>query len=251
MLAEFVDRIRGLAKAADATQVLEVSKLPRKVFVRQGDRLDIHDVPAPDRAPVLEGFDDLVQMLGTQPIAPRPEVYVGADEVVAFLDATARTERLKLSLPKTDRALTLCALVREPVLTVKDAIRLLRLELYGDHAPQLIGALRTVDFSRTSAGRMHTEHGRESLGRSTEAKVQGVEQIPEEFRVRVPLFQVAGLRDITIEVGVRIVLAVENERIEFHPTKDELRAATAAALREVRDRIQKAFPLVAVFQGSP
>lgn len=252
MIAEAIKAIAGLVSSAERMQVMKVEDLPRKVFIRKGGELIERDVPAPERNHTVTGLDDLLRMLDTSGgIATQPEVYVGAGKVEAFLDSSTRVDRVTLPLPRTHRVTALMHLTKEPSLTIPDAIRLLRFELYGEHSAALIGALRKVDFQRKSAGIRSTEHGRESLGRSVEASVQGVEQIPEEFRVRLPVFNVQGLRSIEIDVAVRIHIQPEQERLHFIPLKDELESALGGALDQVRLLIEKDLPDGVVFLGTP
>lgn len=93
MLAEFFDRIVGLAKGAHQVEFKTHDELPRQVFVRHGDKLEVHEAPPPFRKHHLVGYDDFeAQMV---------ELRVMSDEClrVSNLAVGAVISRLQESLP--------------------------------------------------------------------------------------------------------------------------------------------------------
>jgi hypothetical protein len=251
MIAEAISKIAELTRKAHAAEVVKIPGVDRVVHLRVGDEIREIAVEAPKRMPTVDGVEDLIAMLKRKDIAPLPEVYVASSEVRAHLDGGKRVEFVSLPLPRTRRWMALLALLSHPAMSVADAIKLLRFDLYGPHATTLLPMLRRVDFSRASTGRVTNEHGRESLGREVEAKVQGAGEIPEEFAVRLPVFDVQGLRQIEQSVTIRIHLAPGEEKIEFHPLEDELRLAESLALEAVFMSLSSSLPEVPIFRGRP
>ena len=60
MLAEFIDRIRQLATAADGVQLATHDSLPEKVVLRQGDNYEIFGVEPRRRDHTVYGYADIV-----------------------------------------------------------------------------------------------------------------------------------------------------------------------------------------------
>lgn len=233
MIAEAIDRIQKLAHDASRTQILANEDLPGVVFLRHGDELREIQVPPPRRFPAVLTLTDLVAMLMHADF-PRSEVYVSHGQVEAFLDRDDRRETVVLPLAKTARLERIEALMAEPALTQSAAIKMLRFELYGPHAASLVTALRRVDFTRKSTGGRTVEHGKESLGRSVEAEVQQAGDIPDEFRVTLPVYQGVGF-EASFTVGLHLDLAAE--RIELIPRADEVEAARLAVLGQIRELV--------------
>lgn len=235
MIREAIQEITRLANSANHVGIVECPDLPHELLLRTGTEVERIPIPPPERKPAFAGFSDLVRALADTSIAGDPEVYVAESGIVAFLDRAKRTERATLALPYSARVLALLEIQKGVALTPKEAIRFLRLRLSGAHNDRLLPSLRKVEFSRKSTGQASESHGRESLGRSVEAMAQGVEDIPEEFRVQVQAFNLDGLRSIEIDVGIRIYLDAQAERIEFHPIADEL----TRALHDARSAVQE------------
>lgn len=250
MLAEFLDRIVGLAKGAHRVEFAIHEKLPRRVFVRNGDQLTQHDEPPPDRCHSLIGFDDLVEALRDKTIAPAPEVYVCGSEIEVLLDRTKRVEVVKVCLNWSKRFLLCQAIEKQPrALTPKDAVKLLRYELHSGNVEHVIQALSRIDFTRTSAGKSHVEHGRETLGRSVEAAVQQAESVPKDFVIAVPLWTNPGFHVHSANVAFGIYLDLEAQLVELRVLSDECLRVSNLAVESVIGRLREGLPGVPVFHG--
>lgn len=251
MLAEFLDRLVGLAKSAHKVDVHNIPQLPRTVFIRVGDVLHEHDVPPPWRQHDLAGLGDLVAALTDKGIAPRPEVYVSPREVVALLDRDDRRERITVRLEETKRWQLIAALQTPRAMQPKEAVKLLRLELHGGNVEHMIQALSRIDFVRTSSGRTNVEHGRETLGRSVEAAVQQANDVPKDFQLAVPVWSTSGFSRFSVNVQFGVYLDLEGQAVELRVLADEVERARNQALAAVVDELRAQLDGVQVFLGSP
>lgn len=220
MLAEFVNKIQEMARAAIGVSTQKVDGFPNEVFVVQGGSYTRVPLPPPMRKQALYTLTDLVTYLKDAAIAPAPEVYHNHQGVTAYLDAATRTEIVLVSYAMTKRAEHLFAMAASrKTFSVKDLVRFLRHDL--DVSSGTIGAFRTIDFERKGTGTNTVVHGRESLGRSVEAKVQNAESIPESFVVETTLFRNRGF-DYDIKVMVDVEIESDQERISLSVKADDL-----------------------------
>jgi len=101
----------------------------------------------------------------------------------------------------------------------------------------VITALRQIDFTRTSAGKSHVEHGKESLGRSVEAAVQQADKVPEDFVVRVPVYTNPGAGAFLVEVRVMLYLDLEGQQVVLQTMPDELEKAHQVAQARLHEAL--------------
>lgn len=249
MLRDALMALVDLGQKAKSVELVTHEKLPDKVFVRHGEELEEHDVPPPRRSSEIHDLADLIKYLQSG-IAPYPEVYVSRESVRAYLHREDRRDQVFMPMTLTHRFSTLWGLANKVThFSPKEAIALLRFDLYGNHSPAMISALRKVDFTRRNTGENVTEHGRESLGRSVEAEVQQAAEIPDEFLVSVPIYQEAGLRSFEVTARVCVYLDAQNEAIRLIPLKDEIEASWGNILGEIRDSISNQSPGGPVYRG--
>ena len=252
MLAEFFDRIVGLAKGAHKVDFHTHDKLPRTVFIRHGDELLEKDLPPAVRAAQLCGFDDLVAAASDLQIAARPEVYVSAAGIAVLLDRADRREAITVPLAPSKRWQLVESLQQPKVMQPKDAVKMLRLDLHGGNVAHVIQALSRIDFTRSSAGRTNVEHGRESLGRSVEAAVQQAESVPQQFTLAVPVWSTAGFSRFGVQVEFGLFLDLEAQAVELRVLADEVERARNLALAAVVGELRAQLPAgTPVFLGRP
>jgi len=252
MLAEFFDRIVGLAKGAHQVEFKTHDELPRQVFVRHGDKLEVHEAPPPFRKHHLVGYDDLVAALKDSDIAPAPEVYIIGNEIEVLLDRSSRVERVKVALNWSKRFLKCQEIEKTPrAMTPKDAVKMLRFELHGGNVEHVIQALSRIDFTRNSAGKSHVEHGRETLGRSVEAAVQQADAVPKDFTVAVPIWTNPGFHVHGANIEFGVFLDLEAQMVELRVMSDECLRVSNLAVGAVISRLQESLPNVPVFHGNP
>ena len=253
MLAEFVKELVGLGQKAKQVEFHTHDKLPRLVFARYGDSLNVHDVPPTERDHALLGFDDLVAAIGDTSIAKAPEVYVGADYVVALLDRADRRERVYVKLEQSKRFAQCVKLEATPAkLQPRDAVKMLRFELHGGNVDHVVQALSRIDFVRSSAGKTDVAHGRESLGRSDAAAVQQADNVPKDFALAVPVWSTHGFSRYTVQVEFGIYLDLEAQVVELRVLPDEIKRVQGLAMASAAADLRAAFGAgVPVFLGVP
>lgn len=249
MLAEFVNRIAVLARESAQVDVVD-ARDPRTLLLRHGGQLVERDVPPALVQMRVDALPSLVKICAQNDAG---EVYVHPHQVVVLFDSKDRREQCSMLLVPTKRWTLVQQLERQAmVLTPAEAVRFLRFEMPGSGAAMeaLVQALRRVDFARTSTGAARVEHGRETLGRSVEATVQGVETIPETVEIAVPVWSVRGLDDLVARVTLGIHLDVEQQRVVLRVLADEteraMRQAVSAAAARIADAVE-----IPVYEGIP
>jgi len=253
MLAELVRELVGLGRSSTGVEFHTTPECPTKVWVQHGDVLEEIEVQPPLRRHRLAGFHDLVAALKDPAIAPAPEVFVAKDRVAVLLDRSKRHEVVDVVLTETKR-LQLCMDLeaRPRSMQPKDAVKMLRLELHSGNHQHVIDALSNLDFQRTSDGRSQVGHGKESLGKSVEARVQQADKVPEKFTVGCPVWTTTGFTryGVTIEFGV--FLNPEAMTVELRVLSDEIERVRNLALGDVANDLREALEgKVPVFLGTP
>lgn len=252
MLADFLASIVNLGKKANQVEFHTHPQLPATVFVRNGDQLATHAAPPTYRKHDLAGFADLVAALKDKEMAGSPEVYVGADKVVAYLSRTDRREVVSVQLIESKRLKLCAALQAQPVkFQPKDAVKMLRLDFHGGQHDHITQALSRVDFTRTSAGHTNVAHGRESLGKSVEAVVQQAQDVPQKFNLSVPMWTTSGFTRYGVTVEFGVFLDLEGQTVELRVLSDEVERVRNLALAAVVKDLQDALEGVPVFLGTP
>lgn len=255
MLAEFLAKVVDLAREKTIPHKLDTGSRNASTYLIDGKQQTfLHDPPK--RAARLVGVADLVLALTDPVIAPAPEVYHSEAVVTALLNRDRREDSVSLSLPLTETFGHLMALSHKGTkLSPKDMIKFLR-NSFGLVCPEhVVSALRRIDFTRTSAGKSHVEHGKESLGRSVEAAVQQADQVPEGFVVRTRVYSTPGVHHVA-EVKLSLYLDLDDQAVEIRVLPDELVAAmqgAQAVLHETLVRLleEREGQTVPVFYGTP
>lgn len=256
MLRDFLDRVLEVARRADSIEVVRDDAIPEMVFVRKGEAYADIAVPPGRRRHVVSSFYDLVAFakddasMSPSPIVP--EVFHDEDGVVVHLDRGDRRDFVTMPLSWTSRWGILASLSEGRKMSVRDAVRFLRFDLHDVGADSVVSALRRVDFHRRSDGSVSVEHGKESLGRSVEAAVQGAESIPDSFHASTSIYSNFGLRDassVTVTVGIH--LDVASEQVEFRTFADEMNDAQNAVVATIGSKLREGLPGVPVYHGTP
>lgn len=235
MLAEFFLSLQKAALKSVSPVVTPIPGLASKVLVTIGEHREWQDVDAPARNLDLTSLDSLIAFTQNSEMCSKPEVYLAEDEVRVVADLKNRRGGASLKLLKSARwqaVRNLC--FGQFKTTVQAARKFLRAQLAaGEEIRTLLGK---IDFSRRADGHFEEGHGRSSLGRAVEARVQCADTIPESFLVSVPVFAVA---DLTHQVEIRIYIELhpKDEHVEFFVLPDDHDRALAAALDVVRNKL--------------
>ena len=94
-------------------------------------------------------------------------------------------------------------------------------------AGNLEAALKNIKFLSAASGSSAISHGKASVGKQIETQVAGVENIPEQFTLQVPVFNggFASIQDV--EVAIDLDPATQN--IKFIPIPGDVEAAIGRA----------------------
>lgn len=223
---------------------------PRVAHVYVNGEREAISLPPPLRAMTATSIDDLVRMCRDQAIAPKPEILVGTERVVVFLNREDRIETAVLTLAYSQRFRTLSGFKSDNAYTAEKLRKLLRFELHGPSTEALVKALEKVDFSRTGSDAQRNEHGKESVGRSIEAQVKGIENFPETFTVSTPVFSNLGLLHLQPDVVCGIHISPQEQAFYVAPLADEIEKAKRLAWEGVSAVLVEQLPDVPIFCGT-
>lgn len=250
MLAEFIQAIVGLGIQAQELEIRPIKGLNREVLVRCGDGYKHQPLDPPLREHTVNGLADFVRAVKDGKLCGDAMVFHDEGELYAFLDRGDRREHVKMPLVQSQRFRQIVDLADGDSFSIKQAVKFLRFHLHGSGAEEVIKALSRVNFERKSDGNVTVSHGRESLGRSVEATVQAKDEVPEVFKVDVPVYTNPGAT-WTMPIKIGVYLDVQDESIELRTLSDQ----TTEALNEIQDEIagilESELPDVPIFHGSP
>ncbi len=252
MLAEFLSKIRELAGHDNTVNVVRTEGLHRSVIVQQGGDRQTVPLDPPLRAPVLGGYGDLLEAALNSDICPNPEVYHCEASIVLLCDRADRLEKVEMPMGVSERFKTLKALEFGKSFTPAEAVRFLRFELHGTKTEEVTKHLSRINFDRASGNASDIGHGKESLGRSVEAKVQQADKIPESFDVEVSIYTNPGLEihsKAKIKVGVFLDMAASE--VVLQTLSDECAKAEGRVQEAIGVNIRSRVDGKPVFYGRP
>lgn len=256
MLDKLFQSICDLARASDRASVINVEGVRSKVLLDSGGVLrEWVDVEPFSCSSTVETLEDIAGLALDKSVCPNPEMYYNKKGVHLVQDReTRRDAPIRMLLHPSDRWMALRHLEAhdETVRDQNEAIRFLRFKLTGVDVDPLIRVLRSVDFSRKNDGRKTVEHGRESLGASVEAKVQGTEDIPEDLGISVAPFTNPGCRG-TVRVQMGIHIDVQKAGVIMAPLADEMTIGLDFAVDAVGNSLRALLieEKVPVYSGAP
>ena len=253
-LAGLAEQITDLARASAAPATID-NRDRREVVVTIDGEIKRVAVPPPVRDHEAGTLADLAAFVLYQVAggAGPAVVWHNPTTIVGILDDGDRLDRVTFLLAPSRQFLKLAELERKaPLLEVAELVRLLRFTF--GVSPDVLGRFRRLDWDRTDRQTDRTEHGRESLGRDITARVEGVEEIPEELTVSVPLYDNAGERD-PYEIRLGVDLDPVNRGVRLVPMPGELQRVSDTHQAAIAGRLA-ALSLdgagdFAVFFGAP
>lgn len=233
MLAELFQVISTQAQDAVKPFSPEVVKTPnpRKYLLFDGCESTEHDRPTPPATFKAFSFDDFVLALQID-AADGGVVFYSSSRFSHYADRAWLDDcrRIDFVPALTDRFALLVALVDSRQYTQAALVTLLKQDLLGAVSPSVAASLRHVEFKRNSDGKRTVEHGRESLGKNVESKVQGTSEIPETFVVTANVFRDPRLA-FSVDVVVHLTIDADQERFALRTLADDIEQATEEALR--------------------
>lgn len=248
MIAEALKLIQDTARKAHGTHDLPTcSTHEERVLLPNGD-VDVVTHVIPPRQHVVHDIESLSAF-----VADLPDVVIWHEStnVVAVLnDAAYRDSRLTMPLPIHPTFTALDDMSGE-VFSQKQLIDYLRLNLKKEvdsAVPGFIGAIREVRFVNNASGESNIQHGRESMGKRIEQSVAGVDALPEDFTLQVPLWL-----HLDCVVSVECALIVETAEGKFRcgPKPGAIEQAKVAGQKWLGKQLESQCEKAVVYFGSP
>lgn len=256
----FTDNAQAVtAKNHHENAVLGIDLLPddngRKVnYVHKGE---IHEVvvPPPLRTHQVDSVADLIA--AGKRWGSKGTIWIKPGYVCLMLDDEDRREHVNLHLTQTGIFQQLVKLTTANRMDQASLVKLLRRdfrEALG--AGTMLSAVRKIKFRQYTDGNSTIQHGNESMGRSIESEVAGIdESIPEGIVVSTPVYINPGEEQCIAQISLDLELLVSEQKFILRPMPDQVEAAMAYALADIRERIEDGlktkegqFP---VFYGTP
>jgi len=176
----------------------------------------------------------------------KPVIFYGDKSIVLVYDFNTRRDVAKCDLVPSSQWNALVKLTGVSR-TQKDFIRDLRVVYRSCLADtNLIANLRGIKWDNRDGGDSNLQHGKESMGRQIINQVQGVDVIPEEISLTIPVFE-----NHTFRTRIQCAVDVNPESRTFAltPFPQELHNAMEAALDDILLGLTKTdFP--PAFRGS-
>lgn len=255
ILRESLERIIGLAGAAQRAQILPCPAMPRdRVLIEhqpgnvQG--FDIPRGPVKDGASTIAGLCQQINATGEDPGVC--SVYVGNDRVRVVFDDDRR-DSIEMALPWSEPFATLSKAEAITGLPQRELVWLLRTTFRGVFAPaELLPTVRKITFKAAGQSDTEIQHGRESMGKALQQEAIGAGAIPEEVRFTVPVFADLVHEENFFSANVLCALDIdlEKQRFTLKPLPDELAVARRRANVWLCERIRSLCFKALVFEAS-
>jgi len=261
-----IQEIAAMESRAKKPETIHALSNERQLVAAYNGELVGNPRPIPARAHTVNALCDLtawavraaktcVDGPDEQTPAHTPAIYHGPEAVVLILDHDGyRCDRVTLDLPQAEVFQLLCAMAFErnrAAMGQKEVVDFLRVQC---ERPDLAAPFRSLTWARTDQTAGTVQHGRESLGHGVEAEVAQATDIPEELRLTVPVYDVAGERN-AYGVGVLVTLDTTAQTVRLSPSQTELRAAVDDHQADIRTRIGAVLSAeevdLPVYYGSP
>lgn len=262
MIAEAIEKVQELTKAAVAPVVIDTGDETRVAYVI-GGKVEQFDRAVSARDHELHTLGEIVRMAnrvtpedGAEdghgiPI-PIPSVWYCDDQVRLLFDDSDRDEAATFELTPSATFDRVCKLRGLEWLEQKAFVRLLRIELAGTLEPvHLLEKVRRVKFEAGSTTTGEVRRDRESIGREITQRAESSEgEIPEEVTLQVPIYSNPGER---MPRPIRCAVEVDAGRGAFRlvPLPDEIDRAQALAVDSIADRLHGELKTPLIYHGRP
>lgn len=169
-----------------------------------------------------------------------PAIFYGETAVVLAYDLVSRRDFARCTLQPSSQWMALVQNANKPM-PQKDFIRLLRVTYRGCLADgNLVSTLRNIKWNNSDAGESAVQHGRESMGRQIIAQVQGIDVIPEEITLTIPVFENHAFRT---RIQCAVDVNAEARTFSLTPFPQEMHNAMESTLDDILIGLTKAnFP---------
>lgn len=236
MLAEFVQRIEELAKAATRPELIGEGAREVLYLLPSGEpiRVDIPKRPWAEKVASLAGLAAAMEVC-----KPSEGAYLRvAEGAVSYFASSDKIDGARFGFSETEARESLGRLATGKSFGVKE----LRLFLRKLGATEHIPAFERIDWRAQSHGSAHAAHGADSLGTSVERAVQGADKIPEELAIEFRPYSDPDLSGLTAVARILVDIDMEGGKVVLHLDNDRFAVAMAVVRSAVVEIFKTAFP---------
>jgi hypothetical protein len=247
--SEVLKLIQKTAVEAARTTVTAIPGDPRHAVLTTAGVAETIEIPfdPPPRNHSIESLDDVIAFVTTDGLTTKPVVWHDQAGVLVQLNYDDRRERAGMKLRKTPAFELLERLDGDPaILDQRSLIQTLSRTLAVQR--EVVAKFRRVDFKLLQEGSAKLDRGKESLGKTVEAMVQGVEELPEEIFVDTAIYENAG-EDQSYRLKLYCEPDCQRQVFMLGMMPGEVAHALAQHQNTIRSRLEAGLPGVPVFAG--
>lgn len=164
--------------------------------------------------------------------------FVSATRVVFCYSREDRRDRATVQLLPSEPWAWLTTRAVSNAMSLKEFIRLLRITFAGclpDNG-RLVELYRNVTWKGTDVTNQTAGRGSEALGRDIKKQVDGIDNLPDEVTVTLPVFQNFNLN---VKVRCAIEIDADTKTFELLPFPNQLRAGLETTLDQIRQIVKE------------
>lgn len=146
-----------------------------------------------------------------------PALYYNEESLTLRFDESIR-DNAACQLKHSPQFLALRDVASQKPFRQRDFVRFLRIDLFGCFSAEssLLPLVRNLKWTNSAEGGGNIQHGKESMGRSIEARVSGESTIPEEVTLFVPVYE--NFRNIQpVQCAIEILTDEQAFRLTPYP----------------------------------
>lgn len=184
-------------------------------------------------------------------------IWVSRRDIVLLVNDDDRRERVYVEMIQSDEIDRLGELGEaKPLLDQRAILFMLRTVFTQDALPKfpkLIDTLRSVKFEAQTSADSKIERGKSSVGKALNVHASGLESVPEQVTLSVPIFE-NSFATLRVDVQCALEIYEAEQRLQLFPLPGEVEGAYAKAESHlcelIRDLLGKD-SAVPVYYGSP
>lgn len=249
-IAEAIKFIADLAEQAKRPRTVRNDSEPAHVYwLQQPTGLTRIEAAPP---PIAHEFYSIESLAGHEAAKNGHSIWYSRTGVTMLFNAERRDQAC-IQFGVSPQLEKLCGMASAPARMDQKAILMfLRVDMAGCYPthPGLVHTLRAVKWIKKEEGSSATSQGKASLGRSIEAAVTGIDDIPDELYFDLPVFAGYGYRAV---VPCVLDATPDDQGFKIRPIAGSIEAAFCHAESMVGDDLRTALgdSKVPVFYGTP
>lgn len=249
MLEQAINAIAELAVEANKPTVINPGGDPRSVLlVKKDGTIEEFDVPPPLRSEKLASLSELAEFVKKQ-MTNAAIVFAAMDGVTALYDVKDRRERASLALAASDQWKLLSGAAGKSY-GQREFYALLRVGFDGCLPDdRLLALVKSIKWQTSDSGASAVSNASHTMGRQLVAEVTGIDAVPDEVTLSVPVWD-----GLTLREPVRCAIDVnpDTRTFQISPFAGQISQAQTAALVWLKEDLVSALPSsVPVYLGKP